>query len=259
MVDTPSQHNQCIRVRQTDEGANELTTFDHSVPDNYTDSEELQNRLSTYALRGKARIGGGSLSVPTLYTMLRFVKAGGVEKVRVEAGHNRAIMHELPVKNQADILYYSGHGHSSTGQLECLDNGGKFTVNDVNPAANWREDLDYFVIAGCSVLRPDAVNGFAWGNATLKAGILRGLCGYHDVAPLGSSGIPAEIAHLFASLIATGRTTITSSTGDLVLDAWLEANLARGQNAIAYDRTNYWYILPRPWPFRDRLIGPIRW
>ena len=39
------------------------------------------------------------------------------------------------------------------------------------------------IIAGCAVLKPDSTNGFAWGNATLKQGILKGLCGYYGRAP----------------------------------------------------------------------------
>lgn len=143
--------------------------------------------------------------------------------------------------NYADILYYSGHGHSATGELECWDSGGRFTVSEVNPAANWREDLDYFIIAGCSVLRPDATNSFAWGNATLKQGILRGLCGYHDAAPADSDGA-VTIAEEFAQRVNSG--SAPHRCGDLVLDAWLEVNRLHSARGIAYNQ-NYVLLLWR--------------
>ncbi|GIV21358.1 MAG: hypothetical protein KatS3mg023_3109 [Armatimonadota bacterium] len=91
--------------------------------------------------------------------------------------------------------------------------------------------MDYFIIAGCSVLRPDATNGFAWGNTTLKQGILRGLCGYHDAAPADSDGA-ATIAQEFAQRVNSGSAPHRS--GDLVLDAWLEVNRKHNVAGIAY-------------------------
>ena len=122
------------------------------------------------------------MKTPTLATMLRFLKAAGVERIEVFDPLSK-VKDELPVKYQADILYYSGHGSSATGGLLSCWDKHPVLVSDIAPSVNWTEDLDYFIIAGCSVLKPDPTNGFAWGNATLKKGILKGLCGYHDSAP----------------------------------------------------------------------------
>lgn len=173
----------------------------------------------------------------------------------ISAVDNRTIFHELPVKNQADILYYSGHGYSDTGELECWDSGERFTVSEVNPAANWREDLDYFIIAGCSVLRPDAANGFAWGNATLKQGILRGLCGYHDVAPADTGGA-VTIAQEFAQMVNSG--SAPHHSGDVGLDAWLEVNYRRQAFGIIYNSTHYWLVRQDFW-HNEYIDGPIAW
>ncbi len=257
MTDGPSEPYRKIRVRMTNEGINEVTTFDHARTSNsnYADSIAIESGLSTHELRGRARYGGGNLSVPELRTQLRYIQAAGVEKITVIAQHNTDKRHTLPVKNQADILYYSGHGYSDTGELECWDSGGRFTVSEVNPAANWREDLDYFIIAGCSVLRPDATNGFAWGNATLKQGILRGLCGYHGVAPADTGGA-VTIAQEFAQMVNSGSTPHRS--GDLVLDAWLEVNRLHNARGIAYNQNYYWWVRWVPL-LEDSVVGPTLW
>ncbi|MCX7777446.1 MAG: DUF6345 domain-containing protein, partial [Armatimonadetes bacterium] len=159
-------------------------------------------------------------------------------------------------KNQADILYCSGHGSRATGSLQSLDNGGRFKVNDVNPAANWREDLEYFVIAACGVLRPDNINGFAWGNATLKKNILKGLCGYYGRAPSDAGGKSVEVAKAFATFLTTQQPPTYS--GNRVLDAWLKANRDKDAEAIAYNSSNYWKVRVLPGPF-DYIEGPSPW
>jgi hypothetical protein len=167
--DQLSVNDRYIRVSQKDEGVNELTTYDHArdkSKSNYDDSQALENKLVTHELRGRARfdvVEWRDLG-PTLPTLLRFIKAAGVEKIvaeaisqpphiTVERGRERKW---LPVKNQADILYYSGHGHRSNGSLERWGPNGPastFTVNDVNPVVNWNEDLDYFIVMWCYASR----------------------------------------------------------------------------------------------------------
>jgi hypothetical protein len=178
-----------IRVSQKDEEVNELTTYDHARDkntSNYDDSQELENKLVTHELRGRARFDVGEWKdlEPTLPTLLRFIQAAGVEKIVAEAIPQLPHItvecgrEWLPVKNQADILYYSGHGHSNSGSLERWGPNGSastFTVSDVNPAANWNEDLDYFIIGGCGVLYPDNANGFAWGKCYLEDKFVEGV------------------------------------------------------------------------------------
>ena len=257
MADGPSVPNQRIQVRMVDEGVGEVTTYDYVTgpPSNYLDSEALQTGLSsTHQKRGEARSRGKSLTVPILFTMLRYIQAAGVEKITIQAGNQS---HTLPVKNQADILYYSGHGYSSNGSLQCLDNGGTFTVSDVAPTVNWREDLKYFIIAGCSVLKPDHTNGYAWGSAALRRAGLRGLCGYHDLAPTDEQG-SIEVAQRFAELMTSHVPPDHTRTGDRCLNAWLQANVERRSRAIVYNANRYWLIRGRIGP-TERVEGPFPW
>jgi hypothetical protein len=262
----------------------EVTTYDHATDQssNYLDSEAIEVGLSGHQKRGRARDDRGQWekNTPTLPTMLRFLKAAGVEKIEVFCPFNpksngHYVGHVLPVKNQADILYYSGHGSSATGGLLSCWDKHPVLVSDIAPSVNWTEDLDYFIIAGCSVLKPDPTNGFAWGNATLKKGILKGLCGYHDSAPAdnekdestgiyipNSRGPAVRIAERFTQLMTTEKPNIPIdiSTKDRVLDAWLQANLEGRSLGIVYNRDYYWiiqrlthgiYLLSKsPWPQR---------
>ncbi|MFA4043621.1 MAG: hypothetical protein HZRFUVUK_000399, partial [Candidatus Fervidibacterota bacterium] len=181
----------------------------------------------------------------------------GVEKIEVFDPSNPNVGHVLPVKNQADILYYSGHGSGETGGLlSCLDKHSVL-VSDINPSANWKEDLDYFIIAGCSVLKPDSTNGFAWGNATLKQGILKGLCGYHGRAPSDKRGASVWIAQDFTAFLTSKQPP--SRTKDRVLDAWLEANLRNKALGIVYTSSQFWKVVVRRWPFKDKVAGPFNW
>jgi len=83
------------------------------------------------------------------------------------------------------------------------------------------------------VLHPDATNGFAWGNATLKQqGILKGLCGYYGTAPGDKSGQSVKIAKEFTAFITNIQPP--KITGDRVLDAWLEANRRNNSEGIVY-------------------------
>lgn len=271
-----SVNDRYIRLSQKDEGIDELTTYDHArdkKKSNYDDSSELESKLLTHELRGRARFDVGEWREiePTLPTLLRFIQAAGVEKIVAEAivqpPHIEVACGRewLPVKNQADILYYSGHGHSSHGGLERWGPNGPtstFTVNDVNPIANWNEDLDYFIIAGCAVLKPDKTNGFAWGNATLKNNIIRGLCGYYGRSPSDAKGGSVEVVKRFVTYLTTIRPS--NYSGDRVLDAWLEANIwgngAVGSYAIVYNANQYWKVtrkLLKPW--RWEVKGPWNW
>jgi hypothetical protein len=267
--DQLSVNDRYIWVSQEDEGVNELTTYDHArdkSKSNYDDSQALENKLVTHELRGRARFDvmeWGDLE-PTLPTLLRFIKAAGVEKIvaeaipqpphiTVERGREREW---LPVKNQADILYYSGHGHSSNGSLERWGPNGPastFTVNDVNPVVNWNEDLDYFIVAGCGVMHPDNTNGVAWGNETLKKNLLKGLSGYavvrHPIiprlvfsAPADNTGESKRKVQSFVFFLL--QQPPTKRTGDRVLDAWLAANLNKKEPrpAIVYTQNHYWQV-----------------
>jgi len=260
-----SEYDRYIGISRKDERINELTTYDHArdkETSNYNDSQALEVKLVTHELRGKARfdVNEWRSDEPKLPTLLRFIQAAGVEKIVAKAipqpPHITVECKEewLPVKNQADILYYSGHGHSRNGSLERWGPEGSastFTVSDVNPAANWNEDLDYFIIGGCGVLHPDNTNGFAWGNATLKTNLLKGLAGYAVVrcfpwwpfsAPADNRGESTQKVQSFVFFLLHQQPV--KRTGDRVLDAWLAANIHRKKPrpAIVYTQNRYWQV-----------------
>ncbi len=227
----PSIDDVQIQVHMSGDNTTEYTTYDHAhtKTGNYKDSEAVKYGQ----LRGRARYHSNTwgMGVPTLATLLRFIKAAGVEKMEVFAVAKPKMRHELPVKNQADLLYYSGHGHLANpqlrGKIDCWDidydpkeKTGYFGVDDIWPNVNWTEDLQYFVIAGCSVLAPGIYTspkdgkvkgvyrqgtfyyedegqeitasegpGIHWATLTLRnpnlnnVGPLKGLCGYWFDAP----------------------------------------------------------------------------
>ena len=260
MVDPPEQSMDDVQIQVHMSGDNtaEVTTYDHATTagSNYQDSEAIEMGLTGHKKRGRARDKNWEMTTPTLPTMLRFLKAAGVEKKKVFDPTNPSVKHELPVKNQADILYYSGHGSSASGGLLSCWDKTPVLVSDIVPSVNWHEDLDYFIIAGCAVLHPDPTNGFAWGNATLKAGILNGLCGYYASAPSDGGGKSVEVAKAFAAFLTSQQPPIYS--GNRVLDAWLEANRKNKSLGIAYNSTQYWKVKQRR--LRKEIVeGPFNW
>ncbi|GBC99529.1 hypothetical protein HRbin17_02054 [bacterium HR17] len=261
MVDPPAQNIDDVQIQVHMSGDNtpEVTTYDHATTagSNYQDSEAIETGLTGHQKRGRARDRNWEMTTPTLPTLLRFLQAAGVEKMKVYDPHNQSVSHELPVKNQSDILYYSGHGSSASGGLLSCWDKTPVLVSDIVPSVNWHEDLDYFIIARCAVLHPDPTNGFAWGNATLKMGILKGLCGYYASAPSDAGGASVRIANDFTAFVTTMQPP--ARTGDRILDAWLEANLKNKSKGIAYNANQYWKVRIRRWPFKDKVEGPFNW
>jgi len=117
------------------------------------------------------------------------------------------------------------------------------------------------------VLKPDPTNGFAWGNATLKQGILKGLCGYHGLAPSDKGGASVRIAERFTQLMTTEQPNNYDGTGHRVLNAWLQANREKHSLGIAYNRDCYWIVKEKVIKVGDyefgtgiyEIDGPHRW
>jgi hypothetical protein len=110
-----------------------------------------------------------------------------------------------------------------------------------------------------------------WAPKTLRnsnlnnAGPLRGLCGYYDKAPAdvdketgGPNGKAVQIASDFAFMVNLGAAPDHTGTGDVVLNAWLEANRRHNAQAITYDRHNYWYVINRR-GLKDRVSTAQPW
>ena len=53
-------------------------------------------------------------------------------------------------RQQADIIYYSGHGHHATGNIHCLEEGRDVTKNGTE--FDWSEDVDTAIFSACSVI-----------------------------------------------------------------------------------------------------------
>jgi hypothetical protein len=210
--------------------------------------------------------------------------------------------------NFAKLQYYSGHGHLDNpqlrGKIDCWDidydpkeRSGFFGVDDIAPHINWKEELEYFIIVGCSVLAPaiyydsnerrtkgwygedpskntSTGPGIHWATMTLRnpnlnnVGPLTGLCGYWEAGPadterdangnvISQRGTGVLIAEAFTKYLTTQVPPNHTGTGDRVLNAWLQANKDYDQVGIAYDRHNYWV-----WDSRavvGGMKGPYSW
>lgn len=186
---------------------------------------------------------------------LALFRAGGVEVLEVtlpaQPGVAKAQMVKRLIRSPADVVYYSGHGLSSSGQL-AIDTEDKpcgtlgSYSNWLGPAqlvADWKRpmDLDLLIIAGCSVLKIDFSSspprgpGLAWSKLlTSKGGPLAALMGYGAGAPCDSPN-GDKIAAAMARRMARGSTSFVRD--------WLEVNGDHNaNNAVAMDARGYWWI-----------------
>jgi len=163
---------------------------------------------------------------------------------------------KVPAKNQADLLYFSGHGAVETARISNYGAmAGGATVDDIGPAANWTEDLDCFAIAACSVLQIYSITGLVvvgstnspgleWANKCIAGrtpgGPLKALCGYYADGPPDTGGVPQQVAAAF---------TCNNSSGAAWAQAWMDANDDFGVYSCAMDSTTYW------WHRRQQIFG----
>jgi hypothetical protein len=168
----------------------------------------------------------------------------------------------LRLKNQADVMYFSGHGFHATNKLEGLV--GKLydpTVGTLDDEVKVHSEInihDYnldrlkiLVIAGCSVLDIHDYNDNFTGTRASGAAIgfepglewfrLTGngravLLGYNFTAPPDGRG-PERIAK---ELVEEPRSVATTAWPDI----WMHLNAAQDRldSACAIDPDYYWYI-----------------
>jgi hypothetical protein len=225
-----------IGVDNTRDGVGEQTTSDIGDP---IDSNALTVFPHT---RGYGRFYAheptDADTQPILFGDLEYLQAAGVEYLTVWSVKDPSKKDRVPVKNQADLLYYSGHGDGDTGALKSVY--GRTTpphtvLSDIDPVSNWSDDLETFVVAGCAVL-DKARHGLEWANRCLAgrgSGHLEQLLGYRDSAPLDRTG-GYQIAALFSLLKSQGKSLV---------DAWMEGNESNnGWFAVAYTPTTYSYF-----------------
>jgi len=125
--------------------------------------------------------------------------AAGVEYLKIEAGNIKKI---IPFKNQANMLYYSGHGSSSDGSLVA-----NVAFNPIDIQNNEWANLRVIIIAGCSVLSLDNQLQTPGGGYPKDPGIkwvdlgkrsnLKYFLGYRKTAPrdnqpTGNTTVPAS-------------------------------------------------------------------
>lgn len=124
------------------------------------------------------------------------MKAGGREPLQVQAGTQSGAKW---IVNQADYLYFSGHGLHDENYL-AFPNGVKFVPGEV-AGGEWKDDLEIVLFAGCSVL--DVTGDKFPGNANRpgKAWAKKGptyFLGYEGSAPGDAGGAPTTIAERWA-------------------------------------------------------------
>ena len=172
-----------------------------------------------------------------------FLKAAGCEIMAVTYGGVES--NKRQIMNQADILYYSGHG---LHKFALLDDYGPSVFTNW-----WNRDLNCLVVSGCSILDVnDYNNNFAldpedhmaspgklWENVGPNV-----MLGYNYYAPADDGGVPARVAHTWV--------TRRGLLGEV--DAWMEANAVnRAWNACAIVKgQKYVYFEKVLWGFMKR-------
>lgn len=234
-------------VSKAEEYVDELTSIDISASDSgssqRTDSDAIDG-LQQYEKRGRVRGGGNEQAVPPEGGFgLKALQAAGT--VVLEASSGGVCSQRVQAQQQADVVYYSGHGTHKTGKLM-----GQYGPLDL---VDYWEDVDVVVIAGCAVLdinnyRSSCFNlhtqigrwmyaggsnspGQSWEELSPKVYL-----GYAWKAPLDNNGGNA-IAQNFVTNLNAGQDWIV---------AWENANDCNdGRNACAIDCRDtphvFWY------------------
>jgi hypothetical protein len=187
-----------------------------------------------WELREGAREAGAWVA-EVLPADLGALQAAGVEWLKVFAGGKK---HEVPARNQADMLYVSLHGHRD-GTIGPRDvEGTGWSVGDIKPERNWRHDLESVVLDCCTVLNfkaytpNDTCNpGPNWYNEVMRfnsglltASPIRTLCGHYDLTGGGKAG--HDVVEEFARQLLDHHQPVWR--------AWMEANKIAGPSVQRY-------------------------
>lgn len=239
---------------------------------------------STVRSRWDAAQDGNSRATPPEGSVnLSFMKAAGVELVEVEL--QGVPSESRMIQNQADFLYYSGHGlHSDppgvgAGVGVPVERGASLKVMDATGSApyilspnaigqEWKQDLKQVFFSGCAVLDiKDYNNNYRGAEHTDSPGekwVTTGpkvLHGYNATAPLDDNvGNPQYTATIFAKYAMYLR------QGQTEAQAWGNANKDMGNqppdNTVAAGRAwNACCIDLRPTPaeywYFDKAAGYV--
>ncbi len=193
LLSLPSPNANPAGGNSKDDGVAETASGDDAIGSgsNFSDSDTYDDRMSDYQSRGKAR---APLPIPqgAIIFSKSFMKAGGFQRIVVFYGSS--LIKTNYFENQADFLYFSGHGYHDDNFLDFT--AGEFRPSDVS-GGQWKKDLEIVILAGCSVLD---VTGDKWpssntnrpGKAWAKLGPTY-LLGYEAAAPPDNSGVPSTI------------------------------------------------------------------
>ncbi len=253
------------------DGRDEYTTIDMvgGGGSNQNDSQAFDDvsRVRGGVQRGKARTTNGGTdgniaAVPPEGSVnLSFMQAAGAEIVRVD--RDGLSSEKRMFQNQADALYYSGHGNHSSASV-ALAGGAQFGPLDAT--GNWNQELERVFFAGCAVLDIKNYNGNSfgfWGNPAASPGEKwltvgpRLLFGYNYIAPLDDNvGQPNFTAGIVARYFGNRGAGLSEAW------SWGKANqdaaagnphtvvAGRSMSACAIDltvaQTAYWYFAALP-------------
>lgn len=246
-----SQLRSCGILPACDEdGVNEMSWYDIGLDESRAESNLTDARAFArlgYEFRGQILRGtfGNIDSVPPISANSEsFYKAAGCEIITAEYADVKSARRQI--MNQADYIYYSGHGRHHNASLEGFSGGLSLSPEMVAPY--WNRDLNCVIIAGCAVLdindyngrydespNPPSSPGKRWAAISGPDSFL----GYAWYAPRDTQG-SAEIISEWLSF----RTTMTDDVA-----AWMKANdRSSGRNACALDRDrNYHYFKKVGW------------
>jgi hypothetical protein len=265
---------------QTQDGIDEFTSTDlvsNPAQSSYRDSDGFEAQEARFGVtqRGKARSGmnnrdGDMQAVPPEASCDEsFLQAAGAELVEVDLGGIKS--EPRLVENQADVLYFSGHGHHATGGIAIAANAvsrsNEFTP--ANAAGHWTHELSTAIFAGCAVLDIKNYNNnpFSWlsgpnaspGEQWIGSGPKLFL-GYNWIAPidaatgdpdytrkivirylqLRSQGAPEPLAWVKANARAVQQGTMHTDPAGRPLNACVIDLRAQPQQ--------YWFVRATPDP-----------
>ncbi len=188
----PATNSNPVGGNKKDDGVKEYGSGDNATESgsNWNDSDAFDSGMdsSLFTPRGKARVPTPVPSGRIVYTK-SFMKAAGVQSILLILGTQTKTNW---VENQADVLYYSGHGFHDQNVLGLPPLS--FGPPDV-AGSEWKKDLEIVIFAGCSVLdvTNDKLPGPAKpGKAWAKTGPTYFL-GYEGLAPGDAGGAPQTI------------------------------------------------------------------
>lgn len=224
-----------------EDGIEEFTSLDwieDPAKSNHNDSERFDQDMGGTGRkrRGKARDNGDIGADPSEATVnTAFMGAAGV--VYLEARSGGVQGEKRMIQNQADWLYYSGHGaHDTANLLSAI-------FRPENAEGKWQQGLATVIFAGCSVLdikdynsRYEGVSHTSSpGERWIGRGPLR-FMGYNYTAPIDTQGGDPN---------ATATIVHDWFVGGMTVNSWINANdKEMGHNACAID------LSANPWEYR---------